>query len=253
MTTLEFQNAKNLFTSSQGTWTDVQSICIGTQNHQSLSQALRLTSLPSQLRALSPSLKIYVYPRGMNSVVFKGNPHVHGVRRLPREILGEGQLKSHPEQGLSKPEIYLSPSESFKIRKFLKEKTLPANTGKPLCILHAWKPHTPNVRDVDYWDSVVSRWSHRFRFWQVGLKNDSAIQGCEYYFLPRRSSSNARSLFALMGEAQAFVGIDASPFLVSRAFEIPSLTVPAPGVLIDSGLKRMDEFFESILKLKSKI
>ncbi|MEO5969446.1 MAG: glycosyltransferase family 9 protein [Bdellovibrionia bacterium] len=264
----------DFFPSKRTAWEEVKRICVGTQSG-SLSEALFLTTLPSRLKAKYPSLQVYTYRGGFNSTVFKGNPYIDGTKFFPKEIFGDGitrgekhliQIKESffglEESTEPRPELYLTLEETTNCKKFLHEKLLPANKDKPLCLIHAWGSHLSPTASVEFWDSLIQRWSHRYRFWQVGLENDSAVQGCEYYFLPRPSAANARKLFALMSHAEAFVGIDASPMHIANAFKIPTLTLfkDVPEELgyrhylypqnhfakVDNNLDKFDDFFQKL-------
>jgi len=227
----------DFFPSKRTAWEEVKKICVGTQNG-SLSEALFLTTLPARLKAKYPALKVQTYFGGFNPVVFRGNPHVDGVKIFPKEIFGDGITRGEKhlihikesyfgleESTYPRPELYLTLEETEACKNFIQQKLLPANQEKPLCLIHARGSRTGQVAPVEFWDSLIQRWKHRYRFWQIGLENDSAVQGCEYYFLPRPTRSNARKLFALMSHAEAFVGVDASPMHIANAFEIPSLTL----------------------------
>lgn len=278
MTTQEFPwlrlRSIDFFPSKRTAWDGVKKICVGTQNG-SLSEALFLTTLPARLKAKYPGLQIHTYRGGFNSVVFKGNPYVDGVKLFPKEIFGDGitrgekhviQIKEGffglEESTEPRPELYLTLEENEVCKRFLHDKLLPGNQEKPLCIIHAWSSHSGPVAPVEFWDALIQRWSHRYRFWQIGLENDSAIQGCEYYFLPRPTRANARKLFALMSHAEAFVGVDASPMHIASAFKIPSLILfnEIPEELgyrhylypqnhfakADNNLNKFDDFFRKI-------
>jgi hypothetical protein len=227
----------DFFPSKRTAWEEVKKICVGTQN-SSLPEALFLTTLPARLKAKYPSLQIYTYWGDFNPVVFKGNPYVSGVKFLPKEIFGDGitrgekhliQIKEGffglEESTEPRPEIYLTLEEIEASKKFLCDKLIPANREKPLCLIHPWRSNSRPIAPVEFWDALIQRWCHRYRFWQIGLENDSAVQGCEYYFLPRASKANTRKLFALTSHAAGFVGVDAGPMHIASAFKIPSLTL----------------------------
>jgi ADP-heptose:LPS heptosyltransferase len=260
--------------SKRNTWEKVEKLCVGTQSG-SLSEALFLTTLPGHLKAKYPHIQIYTYLGGFNSVVFQGNPYVDGVKLFPKEIFGDGitrgdkhliQIKEGffglEESKEPRPELYLTLEETTASEKFLHDKLIPANQEKPLILIHAWGSHAGAVAPVEFWDALIQRWSDRYRFWQIGLENDSAVQGCEYYFLPRRTKANARRLFALMSQAEAFVGVDAGPMHIASAFRVPSLTlfkdIPADlgyrhylypqnhFAKVDNNLNKFDDFFQKL-------
>ncbi len=283
MATLNYSEIKTNAILSHGRESEMgnKKICIGTQNYLSLKEALLNTSLPSKLKRQDPTVRITVFPRGMNSAVFKNNPYVDHFQRFPKEVFGDvktSDLQHHiiqlKEQKLGlkispepKPELFISSREKTKILKFLDAKLLPGNEGKPLCILHVWKSNHPALAPVEFWDTLVSKWNSQFRFWQVGIENDSAIQGCEYYFFQKKSPASARLLFALIQQSQAFVGIDSSPMHIARAFAVPSLIFLNPLAQaseeryhyhtalhhygqIARGMEKANEFFTSVLKRK---
>jgi ADP-heptose:LPS heptosyltransferase len=214
-----------------------RSICIATKS-RALGDALALTTLPRKLRELHPGLRISTYPRAFNPVVFKNNPHVSGAAYLPTAVYGddanwgEGQLIQLKERFFAlpispvpRPELHLSERERLGAQKFLTEKRLPGSEEMPLCILHPWGSTQNNVAPVEFWDELVSRFRSRIRFWQVGVLGHGAVQGCEYYFLLPSAPRHARKLFALMNEADLFLGVDSGPMHVARAFEVPSLVL----------------------------
>lgn len=214
---------------------DTSEICIATKSRH-LGDALSLTSLPKKLKAKFPNLEIRTYPRGYNPIVFLNNPNIAKISYLPDQVFGDdanwgyGQLIQLKEQFFDlsisenpKPEIYLSESEIQWAKNFIAARTQTKNLEKPICILHPWGKTHSKVTDVEFWDDLVQRNKSLFRFWQVGLIGHGAIQGCEYYHLTTPNRRHARGLFALMSEANAFMGVDSGPMHVARAFEIPSL------------------------------
>lgn len=148
-----------------------------------------------------------------------------------------------------------TPSEVAWIQKFLADHTWNENQGRPLCLLQPWdKTRTTHFKlaPVEFWDAIVARWRDQFRFWQVGFENDSAVQGCEYYFLGKPGKRrDERRLVALTQQAQAFLGIDAEAMVIAQAFQVPShiLTISA---LRDSApeatIQKVDAFFETLLR-----
>lgn len=211
-------------------------ICIATKS-RNMGDALVLTSLPRRLSEKYPGLEISTYPRAFNPVAFRGNPHVSGVDYLPDAVFGDDSNAGSGHQiqlkerffGLEpssdpRPEIHLSDSEKNWARTYI-EKNLysEGNRRKPLCILHPWGFTQRAVAPVEFWDEFVKRWQDRFRFWQVGVDGHGAVQGCEFYLFSKPGFSQARKLFAVMSQAQAFVGVDSAPMHVARAFSLPSL------------------------------
>jgi hypothetical protein len=226
----------DFFPGPQEDWARLGRICVATKT-RTIGDALVLSTLPRKLRE-KYGLRVTTYPRGFNPIVFRHNPHVSGVQRLPRAVYGDdnnaggGQLIQMKERffGLPvsdppRPELYLHPREAAWAARFLAARTLPGNEGKPLCLLHPWGRTQSQVATMEFWDAAVARWKDRVRFWQVGITGHPAIQGCEYYFLQSRRYAGARQLFALAARAQAFLGVDSGPMHVARAFALPSLVV----------------------------
>lgn len=211
------------------------SICIATKS-RNMGDSLVLTTLPGKLKQLCPGLRISTYPRAFNPAAFYGNPAIDGMEYLPDSVhgddcnWGEGQLvelkESYfgiPPSSPPRPEIHLTPAERDWIGRFMAERVLPENPGKPLCVLHPWGYTRNNVAQVEFWDALVARWKSKIRFWQVGVLGHGAVQGCEYYFLTPRAFRHARRLFAVLSQAQMFIGVDSGPMHAARAFDIPSL------------------------------
>lgn len=217
--------------------------CVGTHS-TSLSDALLVTSLPTRLREKQPDARYVTLRTGFNRKVFAHHPAVQqgyfSSRSRGTEALGDrvelGRPGLHAIQarelalGLTpsaqpKPELRLSEYERRHSAHFIQAHTQAEQKHKPLCILHAWSRKRPRgVAPVQLWDELVAARSADFRFWQVGLLHDSAIQGCDYYFMPKHGRRRSvRELFGLISQAQAFIGINAAPMHVARAFDIPSL------------------------------
>jgi hypothetical protein len=223
-----------------------------------LREALNRSSIPRRLKTefkdSSQNIKLYIDGRGLNSIIFKANPFVDGTKYFLRTSL-EVELNSDP-----RPDLYLTDRERLWSESFIHDKLLPHNKGKPICVLHAWNPNQRKVVEVEYWDAIVSRWSHRFRFWQVGSENDSAVQGCEYYFLQKNQIVGLRKLFSIISAAQGFIGIDGLHLDIAHAFHIPSLIFvndfPIQRTqrndperrysLVQKNIQKFDDFFEEI-------
>ena len=65
------------------------------------------------------------------------------------------------------------------------------------------------------WDQWIKAASKSWRFWQVGQRFDSAVEGCEFYLWGAKNSRTQRKFLALLSSAQAFVGSD--PQLIEHA------------------------------------
>jgi hypothetical protein len=236
---MEFRWLKRIdfFPPRPGDLAGLREICIGTKS-RNLGDALALTTLPAKLRARFPDLVVKTYPRAFNPIVFRGNPHVAGVSRLPDAVhgddtnWGEGQLIQLKERyfGLPvsdrpRPELHLSAAETAWAKRLLADKLLPGNQDKPVCILHPWGATNSKIAPVEFWDALVARWNGEIRFWQVGIEGHGAVQGCEYYLFLPSGRGRARDLFALSSEADLFVGVDSGPMHVARAFDLPSLVI----------------------------
>ena len=225
----------DFFPSRPAAWAEQRTLCIGTKN-RTLGDALVLTTLPEKIHAAYSGVRVFTFGRGFNPIVFRGNPYLDGVQRLPRRIYGDDanwgegqliQLKERffdlPVSAKPRPQIYLSPSERSWAKKFIASHAIPPLDPKPLCVIHPWGGTRGSVAPVEYWDELVKRWSHAVRFWQVGIQGHGAVQGCEYYLFLPPSVRSARKLFALMSCADAFVGVDSGPMHVARAFDVPSM------------------------------
>ena len=220
-------------------WEALSSICIGTKS-RALGDALALTTLPQKLKAKYPQLEIYTFPRGFNEIVFRGNPYLSGVQRMPSSVYGDdcnegsGQLIQRKERYFgvpisepSRPEIYLGENEKKWATHFSR------GSEKPLCVLHPWGATQKKLAPVEFWDKIVKSHASRFRFWQVGLENHSAVQGCEYYHFLSPSRRSSRKLFSVMSLAQAFMGVDSGPMHVASSFGVHSLIFLPPEVRTD--------------------
>ena len=209
-----------------------------------------VSTLPRKLKAKYPHLKIYTYPRAFNPLVFCGNPAVEGIDRLPDQLFGDdcnsgyGHLIRLKEQyfGLEtsnppRPEIYLSAGEVAGMRSFVERHRW---SDRPLCLIHAWGQTRKADAKRDFWIDLIRKNSHRFRFWQVGLLDQSPLPGCEYYFFTSRRPDAARKLFALISQAHAFIGVDSGPMHIARAFGVPSAIVIRQGDIGEIWRKRRE-------------
>jgi hypothetical protein len=183
-------------------------------------------------------VQVYAYPRGFNPVVFCGNPHVSGVRYLPRKVFGDDinwgeghliQLKERffelPISEKPKPEIHLLGSE----KRWAKRLAASGGESHPICVIHPWGHTVKSVATRHFWGTLVQRWSHSYRFWQVGIRGHERVPGCEKHLLLPRGYRHARKLFAAMSQANLFLGINSGPMHVARAFDITSLILTQEG------------------------
>lgn len=71
----------------------------------------------------------------------------------------------------------------------------------------------------------IAQWRKTYRVWQVGFINDSALAGCDYYFLNARTPRQVRRMEALVKLAQAFWGPQSAlmPLAREAGLEILSL------------------------------
>lgn len=232
----------NYFPAAPRSLAEIKTLCIGTKN-RTLGDALLLTSLPEKLKAAYPHLRIYTYPRGLNPLVFRGNPSVEGIQRAPRALYGDDcmagsghhiQLKESffglPLSQPPRPRIYLSASERERARALV-------GSGKPLCVIHPWG-HTWNAaasrnfwEPLKFWEPLIQEWRHRVRFWQLGLEGHEKIPGCERVCFSGRHPSAVRELFALISCADAFIGVDSGPMHIARAFDVPSAVLTHHGAV----------------------
>ena len=251
---IEFKRLKkiNFFPTKPVSLKNRQSICIGSKT-RTIGDALLLSTLPVKLKKKFPHLKITVYPRGFNPTVFLGNPFISGIQYLPEEVfgddinIGKGHLTQIKERFFDlpisdhvKPEIHLLDCEKTWIKNYLRKNFSFNRTNKPLCVIHprghTWKSVAPRT----LWSGLTHRWRDEFYFLQVGLRGDERVPGCDHHFLLPRAFRHARKLFALMNEADCFIGVNSGPMHAARAFSIPSLIVTEQGD------------FQSIMKLRLK-
>lgn len=109
--------------------------------------------------------------------------------------------------------------------EFTQFNLLPGNQGKPLCLVNVWQLGKKDCIDVEFWDNIVKTWKSKFRFWQIGLMNDPAIEGCEYYFLERPSKKNFRKILSLIQNADSIIGIDSIYIEMAKSSSIPFLLI----------------------------
>lgn len=228
----------------------IDSICIGTKN-RTIGDALMLSTLPKKLKALYPRLKILTYPRAFNPVVFRNNPHIDGCSYFPGALYGDDcntghghliQLKEQffglPISNPPKPEIYLSDTESRKMKQFVAKHSF---SNRPLVVIHPWGHTEKSVGARDFWIRLVKENHHRVRFWQLGIERHPPIPGCDYYFFTSKRFEEARRLFALTSQARAFIGVDSGPMHVARAFGVASLVLTNRGKIQDYFVSRRQQ------------
>jgi hypothetical protein len=75
----------------------------------------------------------------------------------------------------------------------------------------------------------VRRWSHSYRFWQLGLARHARVPGCERYVLFPKGYRHARKLFAMIKQAELFLGVNSGPMHIARSFNIPSMILTQQG------------------------
>jgi len=210
-------------------------ICLGTKS-RTIGDALMLTTLPAKIRAKYPSMEIYAYPRGFNPVVFCGNPHVRSVRYLPRKVFGDDinwgeghliQLKERffelPIAEPPRPELHLLEGEISWAER------LTRGAARPICVIHPWGGTVKSVATRHFWGALVQRWSHAYRFWQLGITGHEHVPGCEKYLLLPHGYHHARKAFAAMSRAKLFIGINSGPMHIARAFDVPSVILTNEG------------------------
>ena len=237
---LQWLRAVDFFPARPTSLETAQEICIGTKN-RTLGDSLIVTTLPEKLKARFPQLKIYTYPRGLNPIVFQGNPAVEGIQRAPLALFGDDACWGSGHHIQVKESFFeLEISEPPKPRIFLNEKEMTeadryfekySTSSLPLCLIHPWGGTWSKVASWKFWEDLVSRWKEEVRFWQIGMQGQPAIPGCEHFLLLSKNPRNARKLFALMDLADLFIGVNSGPMHVARAFSIPSLILTGQGAV----------------------
>jgi len=208
-------------------------MCLGTKS-RTLGDALILTTLPEKLKAAHPGLRISIYPRGFNTVVFDGNPAVSGASRLPNAVYGDDcnwdkghliQLKERffdlPLSNPPAPRIFLSEKEDALGRSWLEQNT--RQGGLPLVILHTTGKTYASVCPTTWWEKAVAAWRGKFRFVQVGASGQGILAGIDAAHQGGRGPGDLRRMFSILKHAVFFIGVDSGPMHVARAFERPSL------------------------------
>jgi hypothetical protein len=96
-------------------------------------------------------------------------------------------------------------------------------------MIHPFGNTVKTVATRHFWETVAKRWSHSYRFWQLGIAGQDHVPGCERHFLLPHAYRNARKAFAVMSRASLFLGLNSGPMHVARAFGIPSLILTREG------------------------
>lgn len=209
-----------------------ESLCIASKT-RTIGDALVLTPIARKLKTKYPGLHLSTYIRGFNPIVFYNNPYIDKISYLPGALYGDdanygsGHLIQLKEQyfGLDlsqdpKPEIFLTSEEKNSAAKLIEPLK---ESGLPICILHAWGHTHRNVAPPEYWDYLVENWKYKVKFVQVGLKGQEPIRNCHLHYWSPREPWAARKLFALMSQADAFIGVDSGPMHIAKAFGLTSL------------------------------
>lgn len=245
--------------------TQFKQLCLASKT-RTIGDALVLTPIARKLKTKYPDLKLTTYIRGFNPVVFYNNPYMDGISYTPDKIYGDdcndgtGQLIQLKERffGLDisvapKPELFTTAHEKTAARKWIQNNEY--GIKKPICIIHPWGHTHQNVAPVDYWEYLVENWKYKIHFIQVGVSGHTKVTGCHQYALfsrggPLEGPWGVRSLFALIEQADFFIGVDSGPMHIARAFDKKSLILSDLGN-IESYLERrrktpyyLDKVFE---------
>jgi hypothetical protein len=214
---------------------ELRSLCLGSKS-QALGDSLVLSALARPLKKAYPGLRITYYNRAFNPVVFYGNPAISGPDFSPKAIygddlnLGGGHLIQQKERFLDlpvtddpKPELYLLEHETKWAKEWIRRQS--PDSLLPVCILHPAGKTNPNVIDHAFWSQMVARWKNRVRFWQIGVQGQPRIPGCDRYLMGPKDTWHLRNDFAIISQAELFLGVDSGPMHIARAFSIPSLVL----------------------------
>jgi ADP-heptose:LPS heptosyltransferase len=220
----------------------LQSICIGSKS-RTIGDPLMLSTLPEKLKKQYPDLKVFVYPRSFNPVVFWNNPYVDGVSFLPPALYGDDcnegkgqliQLKERffglPVSETPRPSLFLTEREKARAHAWLSDAESKARiesrrTGLPLLILHPFGRTRDNVLSPEAWNAMLPELSKKFRICQIGIEGHPKLSGCDFHFFTGRARRHARDLFAIIAEGQNFVGVDSGPMHIARAFGLKSTVI----------------------------
>jgi ADP-heptose:LPS heptosyltransferase len=121
-----------------------------------------------------------------------------------------------------RPEIYLTPAETAWAKSLL-ENADAKRAALPLLVIHPIGSTVGKVLSPELWTRFTKQWREHFRIVQVGVEGQPAIEHCDLNFLAPRKRPFVRKLFALMNQADLFIGVDSGPMHIARAFRLPSL------------------------------
>lgn len=219
----------------------LRTICLGSKT-RTIGDAMMLTTLPEKMKQLYPHLKISIYPRGFNPVVFWNNPFVDGVNYIPGELfgddcsLGEGHIIQLKEQYFElpvsedpSPKLYLTDAEKSWAKEFVASRSSGERAKLPLLIVHPFGHTWGKVMSKDVWEKCVQNWKATHRVWQVGIEGHPTIAGCDFHFLATKKRAQARELFSIISEGSVFIGVNSGPMHIAKAFGLRSL------ILIEEG------------------
>jgi ADP-heptose:LPS heptosyltransferase len=203
---------------------------------------MMLSSLPEKMKKLHPHIKISIYPRAFNPVVFWNNPFVDGINYIPGEVFGDDcslgnghiiQLKENyfelPVSEDPTPQLYLTEQEKAWGKEFVVSKASADRLTLPLLIVHPFGHTWGKVLSKEIWEKAVQNWKSSYRVWQVGIEGHPTIAGCDFHFLGSRKRAMARQLFSVMSQANTFIGVNSGPMHIAKAFGVRSL------ILIEEG------------------
>jgi ADP-heptose:LPS heptosyltransferase len=231
-------------------------ICLGSKT-RTIGDPMMLSTLPEKLKKQYPGLKIYIYPRGFNPVVFWNNPFVDGVSFLPPALYGDdcnegtGQLIQVKERFFGvpvsespRPSIYLTSEETARAQAWLQARLQDAQSKAnlephrrelPLLMLHPFGRTRGSVLSEQNWEALLSELQKKFRICQLGIIGHPKLSGCDFHFLTPLARRHARDLFAIIAQGDRFAGVDSGPMHVAQAFGLKSVVVIAhtdsPGFL----------------------
>jgi ADP-heptose:LPS heptosyltransferase len=216
-------------------------ICLGSKT-RTIGDAMMLSTLPEKIKEAHPHIKISIYPRGFNPVVFWNNPFVDGIDYVPGRLYGDDcsegkghiiQLKERyfelPVSEDPAPKLYLTEQEKEWARNFISSRSSTERSKLPLLIVHPFGHTWGKVMSKELWEKCVESWKATHRVWQIGIEGHPMIEGCDFHFLTPKKRSFARQLFSVMSHSQAFIGVNSGPMHIAKAFGLRSL------VLIEEG------------------
>ena len=222
-----------------------EAFCLGTKS-RNLGDALILTPLFSKLQTAHPQLKMQGFIRAFNPVVIQNFSNVTGISRAPKKLygddinLGSGHMIEQKLRwfGLPftadeiRPVILLDDNEKQHSCHLLKN--IFGDSSQPLWIIHPWGKTWKDLLSDQVWQSWISLIPQGDRILQIGMPGEKRITGAQFFQLDPTTHDSARILFALMAQAQKFIGVDSGPMHVASAFSIPALILvhtASPGLL----------------------